>query len=83
MPVRATVDGIKRGRATLNELAERAGRDPRSIEVLAFGQPERFRTREEITDLEKAGVNHATIWLTAEGEGAVAEMEELARKVLG
>jgi probable F420-dependent oxidoreductase len=82
MPVRATVEEIKRGRATLNELAEKAGRDPRSVEVLAFGFPGRFRERQEIEELEKAGVSHVTIWLTAEGQGAVAEMEELARRVL-
>jgi len=83
MPVLSPVEEIKRGRATLNELAEKAGRDPRSIEVLAFGLPGKFRTREEVRDLEKAGVDQVTIWLTqSEGSGAVAELEELARQVL-
>ncbi|MEW6301362.1 MAG: LLM class F420-dependent oxidoreductase [Thermodesulfobacteriota bacterium] len=82
MPVRATAEEIKKGRATLDELAKQAGRDPKSIAVLAFGFPGRFRTREEIDDLARAGVNHVTIWITTDGEGAVAEMEELARTVL-
>lgn len=82
MPGRVTVEELKRGRAVLNELAGRAGRDPQSIEVLAFGLPGKFRTREEIKDLEKADVNHATIWLTQEGDEAIAEMEQLARRVL-
>lgn len=82
MPVRASIEEIKNGRATLNELAKQAGRDPHSITVLAFGFPGRFRERAEIQELEKAGVDHVTIWLTSEGEGAVNEMEELARKVL-
>ena len=83
MPVLSPVEEIKRGRATLSELAEKAGRDPQSIEVLAFGLPGRFRNREAIKDLEKAGVNHVTIWLTqTEGSGALAELEELASRVL-
>lgn len=82
MPVRASIEEIKNGRATLDELAKQAGRDPHSITVLAFGFPGRFRERAEIQELEKAGVDHVTIWLTNEGEGAVNEMEELARKVL-
>lgn len=82
MPVRATVEEIKRGRATLDALAKQAGRDPRSITVLAFGFPGRFRKREEIEELAQAGVNHVTIWITTDGDGAVAEMEELARTVL-
>ncbi|MGH8006632.1 MAG: LLM class F420-dependent oxidoreductase [Candidatus Binatia bacterium] len=81
MPVRSTPEEIKQGRATLNELAAKAGRDPQSIEVLAFGFPGRFREREEITDLEKAGVTQVAIWLTQTGQ-EVAEVEELARKVL-
>lgn len=79
----ASVEEIKRGRAVLNELAEKAGRDPQSIEVLAFGQPGQFRDRQAIEDLEKAGVNHATIWLRRmEGNAALAEVEELAERVL-
>ncbi len=79
----ATLEGVQRGRATLNELAEKAGRDPRSIEVLAFGRPGMFRDREEIKALEKAGVDHVTIWLNqGDGNGAVAEVEELARQLL-
>ena len=83
MPVIASAEEIQRGRAVLHELAQKAGRDPQSIQMLAFGQPGQFREREEIKALEKAGVSHATIWLTkTEGSGAVAELEELAKRVL-
>jgi len=83
LPARVTVKDIAEGRAVLNELAEKVGRDPQSIEVLAFGMPDQFRNREEIKDLEKAGASHVTIWLTqTEGHDALAEMEEVARKVL-
>src|SRR5215510_10993019 len=80
MPVMSPIEDIKRGRATLNELAKQAGRDPRSIEVLAFGFPGQFKDRAEIQELEQAGINHVTIWLTAEGDAMVAELEEVARK---
>ena len=83
MPVVASAEEIQRGRAVLHELAQKAGRDPQSIQMLAFGQPGQFREREELKALEKAGVSHATIWLTkTEGSGTVAELEELAKRVL-
>jgi probable F420-dependent oxidoreductase len=82
MPVRASVEEIVKGRATLDELAKQAGRDPQSIEVLAFGFPGRFRKREEIVEIERAGVNHVTIWVNTDGDGAVGEIEELSREVL-
>jgi hypothetical protein len=66
----------------LNELAQQAGRDPQSISVIAFGQKGKYRTRAEIDELERAGINHVTIWLAAEGEGMLTELEELARRVL-
>jgi probable F420-dependent oxidoreductase len=83
MPVRAKLDYIKEGRTTLNQLAERAGRDPKSIEVLSFGWPGAFRTRDEVNDLAKVGVDHCTIWLTqSETKDAVQEIEQLAKAVL-
>jgi len=83
MPNRASVDEIQRGRETLNELAQQAGRDPSSIVVLAFGASGQFRDRETIKDLEKAGANRVTIWLdNTEGTAALVEMEEIARQVL-
>jgi probable F420-dependent oxidoreductase len=74
---------IERGRATLNELAEEAGRDPASIQVLAFGGAGQYRTREAIEALEEAGANRATIWLENHREDeALEEIEELASRVL-
>ena len=82
-PNRSTAADMKRGRDTLNELAAQAGRDPRSIEVVAFGGLGQFREREAIAELEEAGVNGVTIWLTCtEGDEAIAEMEEIAAAVL-
>ena len=76
---------IKRGRATLDELAEQAGREPGSIEVLVFGQADQFRDREALKELEDSGVDHVTMWLTRHAEGeekALAEMEKIAQEVL-
>ena len=77
------MENIQRGRATLNELAEKAGRDPRSLNIIAFGQPGQFTNRREIQALEEAGIQHATIWLRrTKQDDVIAELEELAHLVL-
>ena len=85
MPSRTSVDEILRGRATLNELAEQAGRGPKSIEVMAFGQDGHFRDRESIKELEEGGIDRVTIWLSnteADPTTALREMDDIARRVL-
>ena len=84
MPVLSPIEDIKKGRERLNQMAEEIGRDPSEIKVLAFGWPGTFRTRQEIDELERAGVDHVTIWLTEadRGEKAVcSELEALANEV--
>ena len=83
MPNRVTLEEIRLGRETLNRLAEEAERDPRSIEVVAFGSAGRYRDRESIKDLDLAGADRVTIWVqNAEGDGVLEEMEDIARAVL-
>jgi probable F420-dependent oxidoreductase len=83
MPGRVSVADIRRGCATLRELAEQAARDPMSLEVMAFGSAGQFRDRASIEEMEEAGASRVTIWLTqTAGEALLAEMEELARQVL-
>ena len=48
MPNRMSSNEIRQGRETLNNLAQKAGRDPKSIKVLAFGIAGQFRDRESI-----------------------------------
>ena len=83
MPNVVTVEEIRHGRDTMNRLAEEAGRDPASVHVLAFGFPGQFKDREAIKDLEEAGADQVTIWLeSGDGDGALAELDEIAHKVL-
>jgi len=83
MPIRVTIDDIKRGRTELDQLATEVGRAPQSIQILAFGGSGEYRERHQIYELEAAGVNHATIWLNqTEGTGAITEMEQIAASVL-
>ena len=83
MPTLPSLDEIERGRAALNDLAGRVGREPDSIEVMAFGRPGQFRDREAIKDLERAGAGRVTVWLQqTAGQGALVELEEIARRIL-
>jgi alkanesulfonate monooxygenase SsuD/methylene tetrahydromethanopterin reductase-like flavin-dependent oxidoreductase (luciferase family) len=83
MPNHASVEEIRQGRETLNRLAKEAGRDPSTIQVMAFGMSGQYRDREAIKDLEQAGVSRVTIWLDdTEKPGALREIEEIARQVL-
>jgi len=80
MPVRATPDSVRAGRAALDELADAAGRDPKSIQILIYGAS----SRDEINQMEEAGADMATVRLpsTAHGE-AIPGLEQLAEEMLG
>jgi probable F420-dependent oxidoreductase len=83
MPGRVSAEEIRRGCAALKELAEQAGRDPMSLEVMVFGSAGQFRDRAAIKEMEDAGASRVTIWLTqTAGEAPLAEMEALARQLL-
>ena len=60
------MEEIRQSRETLNRLATDAGRDPSTIQVMAFGA---------------SGADRVTIWLdNTEGSRALREMEEIARR---
>jgi alkanesulfonate monooxygenase SsuD/methylene tetrahydromethanopterin reductase-like flavin-dependent oxidoreductase (luciferase family) len=83
LPTGVSVEGIQRGWATIKELAEKVGRDPLSLKIIAFGQPGQFINKREIQAFETAGIPHATIWLRrAKQDDVIAELEELAHLVL-
>lgn len=80
MPTRSTPDLIREGRKALNELASEAGRDPESIEVLAYIAP---RDRSQLEALAKAGADSAVLMLAREPqEAALEELELIAKEVL-
>ena len=80
MPVGVSLEEMKQGRETLNELAVQAGRDPRSIQVVAFFAPP---DPEALRAFEDAGADAALIALETAGEQeALAKLEELAQTVL-
>ena len=80
MPTRSTPELIRQGRQVLNELALEAGRDPKSIEVLAYIAP---RDRAKLAALEAAGADSAVMMLGSEPEAAaLAELEQIAKEVL-
>lgn len=80
MPTRSTPELIRQGRAVLNELAVEAGRDPRSIAVMAYIAP---TDRAVLQALEEAGADAAVVRLESESEAAVpAALEQIAQKVL-
>ena len=80
MPVRETPEQVKMGRATLDELAEAAGRDPKDIRLMVCNVP---ADRDTIMELEEAGADRVTVSLPRDmGEGMLQELERLAELVL-
>src|SRR5919197_4597315 len=80
MPVGVSLEEMKRGRETLNQLAAQAGRDPSSIQVVAlFAPPD----PEALQAFEEAGADAALVALESAGEKeALATLEAIAQKVL-
>ena len=81
MPTRTNPEEIEQGRREIDRLAQAAGRDPSSIEVMVHGQtgdPELLR------DFENAGAERAMIGLPrgASETSALTALEEIAGKVL-
>ena len=79
MPVRASADDIRAGRATLDELAQAAGRDPGSIDILVFGAA----NLEEIKRAGDAGATMATVPISSSAPGeALPALEKMAEELL-
>lgn len=80
MPWMYTPEQICQGRATLNDLARAAGRDPRSIEVVAVPVP---ADRDVIRQYEDAGADAAVIFMMpATPQAMREELEQSAQHVL-
>ena len=80
MPVRVTPEQVKMGRATLDELSEAAGRDPKTIRLMVCNVP---ADRDSIGALESAGADRVTVSLPRDtGEGMLQKLEQIADSVL-
>ncbi len=80
MPNRVTPEQIKQGRATIDELAEAAGRDPSSIQIAVFGQAS---DRDLVLRLEDAGADRVMIKVeTAPEAETMAQLDSIAAAVL-
>ena len=86
VPNRVTPEEIARGRATLDRLAEEAGRDPASIQISVFDlglRPGEPRSPDLVKQFEEAGADGVSIRLrTAAEPDSLAELEEIAETVL-
>ena len=74
------LDMLKAGRATLDELATAAGRDPVAIEVSAFGPPPEL---EFLKQIEEAGADRAMVRVRAtDHAGILDQLDRAAGAVL-
>ena len=81
MPVRVTPEQVRAGRATLDELAGAAGRDPKSIRLMVYNLP---ADRDLIQRMEEAGADRVVVAAPRGPESAVLPgLERLAEQVLG
>ncbi|MFQ6028727.1 MAG: LLM class flavin-dependent oxidoreductase, partial [Dehalococcoidia bacterium] len=81
LPVGADPETIKSSRATLSELADTAGRDPRSVSITVLNtEPP---DRDLMDRYEEAGADRVILLSMApDHAGAMSEIEDLAAKVL-
>jgi probable F420-dependent oxidoreductase len=79
MPTRATPEDVKKGRATLDELATAAGRAPNSIEITVYGED---GDPGMLKRFEEAGADRVIVRLqTTEGDATLAELERMAERL--
>ena len=85
IPSRVSAKEMKQGRDILDGLAVKAGRNPGSIQIVAFGHPGRFRDRGSIGELEDTGIDRVTVWLdhATNLDEAFREIDQLARELRG
>ncbi len=80
MPNRVVPEDVQKGRATLDELAEAAGRDPKSIIVSVFGQQP---DADLLKGFEEAGADRVMIRVeTANEDDTLKNLHSIAETVL-
>ena len=79
MPIRVTPEQVQMGRAALDELADTAGRDPKSISLTVAGAP---ADRDSISRLEEAGADRVIVAMPREAGGQdLSAIDQLAERV--
>ena len=80
MPNRVVPEDVQKGRATLDELAEAAGRDPKSIIISVFGQQP---DADLLKGFEEAGADRVMIRVeTANEDDTLKNLHSIAETVL-
>ena len=81
LPLRMSPEQVAAARAKLSEMADAAGRDPKSITITVSGVP---TDKDAIKQYEDAGADRALVRLTRTGQSEVlGELEDMAQKVFG
>ena len=80
---RLGVEDTSVARATLDELAEDAGRERGCIDIVVFGLPDHSTDRDLIAQYAEAGASTVVPWLLQDDEEkALREMEQIAERLL-
>ena len=83
LPYTSDPQELADGKAAIGRHAAAVGRDPRSLEVTMFSPTGLFRTKSELSQLEKAGADNVVIWLQGSDEAElISELEDLAGALL-
>ena len=78
-PVRVSPEDVQTARATLDELAESAGRDPKSIQISVYG----ISDRDTMNRMEEAGADMVVSALGSDaGDQVLSAVEKLAEELL-
>ena len=78
-PVRVSPEDVQTARATLDELAESAGRDPKSIQISVYG----IADRDTMNRMEEAGADMVVSALGSDaGDQVLSAVEKLAEELL-
>lgn len=84
LPAKISIEEFAEGVATLREGAEKAGRDPDTLEFVAFSNQNQWQTPEEIRQLTAAGATRVVLWLKEEKlDFVLQEIDRIADALSG
>jgi alkanesulfonate monooxygenase SsuD/methylene tetrahydromethanopterin reductase-like flavin-dependent oxidoreductase (luciferase family) len=84
MPIVDSADQYADAVGRLTQAADKAGRDPATLDLSVYGLTGQWRTADDLRAFEKAGANRLIVWLDSlELDGVLTEMEQLAAELIG